>query len=330
MHNRNLGPFSVSALGLGCMNVAMGYGDLPTDDEAGHLFNCALDAGYTFFDTAAMYGMGRSESILGRFMSHRRDQFVLASKCGIFKNDEGQTEINGRPEVLMRTCEESLKRLNTEAIDLYYLHRIDPNVPLEESVGALSIMVEQGKVQTIGLSEVSSKSLRLAHDIHPITAVQSEYSLWSRTPERKMLDTCRQLGITFVPFSPLARQFLTGRCPTMEHMSDDDLRRSISRPRFEPANFAKNQGLLKPFGEVAEELGLTMAQLALAWLLAQEDLIPIPGTKNSDHLMENAAAGDVKLDAQTVSRLDRMINDEIVCGRRYTDTLMTTTDSEKD
>ncbi len=205
MHHRKLGPFSVSAIGLGCMNISMGYGSLPSDEEAGALFNQALDNGYTFFDTAAMYGMGHSESIIGKYLSHRRNDYVLASKCGIFRNEEDVTEVNGRPEVLKKTCEESLQRLNTEVIDLYYLHRIDHRVPIEESIGALSRLVEEGKIQTIGISETSSRSLRRAHATHPITAVQSEYSLWSRTPERKMLATCRELGVTFVPFSPLAR-----------------------------------------------------------------------------------------------------------------------------
>ncbi|NKB77875.1 MAG: aldo/keto reductase [Gammaproteobacteria bacterium] len=330
MHHRKLGPFSVSAIGLGCMNISMGYGSLPSDEEAGVLFNRALDSGYTFFDTAAMYGMGHSESMIGKHLSHRRHEYTLASKCGIFRNDENVTEVNGRPEVLRQTCEDSLQRLNTEVIDLYYLHRIDHRVPVEESIGALSRLVEQGKIQTIGVSETSSESLRRAHATHPITAVQSEYSLWSRTPERKMLTTCRELGVTFVPFSPLARQFLTGKCLEMAEMSESDIRTEVARPRFEPENFTKNLKLLVPYARIAEEQDCTMAQLALAWLLAQDDLIPIPGTKCIDHMIENAGAGDITLSSSAVQQLDELINEETVAGRRYSDGMMDRIDSEKD
>ena len=211
MHTRKLGPFTVSALGLGCMNVAMGYGIIPEEPYALRLLHESLDCGYTFLDTAAIYGSGESERMIGKVLSHRRNEFTLASKCGIYKNEAGESEINGRPEILQQTCERSLKLLNTDVIDLYYLHRIDSNVPVEESVGALSRLVEQGKIRTIGLSEVSSDSLKRAHTTHPITALQSEYSLWTRTPERKVLATCRELGVSFVPFSPLGRQFLTGK-----------------------------------------------------------------------------------------------------------------------
>ena len=330
MHNRKLGPFTVSAIGLGCMNISMGYGSLPSDAEAGLLFNRALDEGYTFFDTAAMYGMGHSESVLGKYLASRRSEYTLASKCGIFRNAENVTEIDGRPDVLRKTCEDSLRRLNTEVIDLYYLHRIDHRVPLEESIGEMSRFVEEGKVQTIGLSEISSDSLRLAHSVHPITAVQSEYSLWSRTPERKMLSTCRELGVTFVPFSPLARQFLTGKCPALGEMGEQDIRTTIARPRFEPENYNANLTLLEPYRRIAEEQNCTMAQLALAWLLAQRDLIPIPGTNRMDHLIENAGAADIDLSDAVVRQLDDLINEDTVAGHRYTDVLMETTDSEKD
>ena len=335
MHSRKIGSFSVSALGFGCMNYSMGYGPRSDENTIKKLLKGALDQGYTFFDTAAMYGMGHSEEMIGKYLSSHRSEFTLASKCGIFKNSEGKTEINGHPEVLQKTCEDSLKRLNTDAIDLYYLHRIDPNVPVEESVGALSKLVEQGKIQGIGLSEVSSDSLRRAHAVHPIMALQSEYSLWSRTPERKILATCRELDVGFVAFSPLARQFLTGKSTdtdTLDQVTEyENFRATIARPRFEPANFKKNTKLLTPFAEIAKQNGCSMAQLALAWVLAQgEDIIPIPGTSNIAHMTENAGAGDLKLLADTIIELDQLINDETISGARYSDALMASIDSEKD
>ena len=331
MQQRKLGPFSVSAIGLGCMNVSMGYGPRIDDDEAGELFNAALDHGYTFLDTASLYGLGHNESLIGKYLSHRRDEYVLASKCGFSRTEEGKTIMDGRPATLAQTCEDSLRRLDTEVIDLYYLHRIDPGVPIEESVGALAQLVEQGKIKTIGLSEVSAESLRRAHAVHPITAVQSEYSLWTRTPERKVLATCAELGVGFVPFSPLARQFLTGKSPDLTQVLEDDIRATIARPRFEPANFSRNRLLLVPFGEIAARIGCSMAQLALAWLLAQDGgLIPIPGTKHMQWMIENAGAADIELDAATVAELDALINEDTVAGHRYTDALMKSTDSEKD
>lgn len=331
MQQRKLGPFTVSAIGLGCMNVSMGYGPRIDDDAAGRLFNAALDQGYTFLDTASLYGLGHNESLIGKYLGSRRDEYVLASKCGFSRTQEGKTIMDGRPEVLLQTCEDSLRRLDTDVIDLYYLHRIDPKVPLEESVGALSQMVEQGKVKTIGLSEICADSLRRAHAVHPVAAVQSEYSLWTRTPERKMLATCAELGIAFVPFSPLARQFLTGKSPDVSEVTEDDIRASIARPRFEPDNFAKNRKLLVPFAEIAARHDCTMAQLALAWLLARGDnIVPIPGTKHMGWMIENAGAADVALDAATVAELDALINDDTVAGYRYTDALMKSTDSERD
>lgn len=331
MHTRKLGSFTVSSIGLGCMNYSMGYGPRPAEEYSQQLLNKALDCGYTFLDTAAMYGMGHSEEQIGKAVSSRRDEFTLASKCGIYKNAEGQTETNGRPEVLYKTCEDSLSRLNTDVIDLYYLHRIDPNIPVEESVGALARLVEQGKIRSVGLSEVSSDSLRRAHNEHPITALQSEYSLWSRTPERKALDTCRELGVTFVAFSPLGRQFLTGKSTDVSTLGDDNFRATIARPRFELDNFAENSKLLIPFAEIAEQHECTMAQLSLAWLLAKgEDIIPIPGTSNIEHMKENAQAGDLQLAADIVEQLDTLINDETVKGTRYTQALMDSVDSELD
>jgi len=331
MQKRQLGPFSVSAIGFGCMNASMGYGERLDDDESGRLFNAALDQGYNFLDTASLYGLGHNESLIGQYLASRRDEYTLASKCGFSRTEDGKTVMDGRPETLRQTCEDSLRRLNTESIDLYYLHRIDPAVPVEDSVGALAQLVAAGKIKTIGLSEISADSLRRAHAVYPITAVQSEYSLWTRTPERKILATCAELGIAFVPFSPLARQFLTGKCRDVTTVGKDDIRASIARPRFEPDNFARNRELLIPFGVIAEREGCSMAQLALAWLLARGDnIVPIPGTKHYDWMIENAAAGDITLAAETVAELDVLINEDTVSGNRYTDALMASTDSEKD
>ena len=331
MQQRQIGPFTVSAIGFGCMNVSMGYGPRIDEDEAGKLFNAALDHGYTFLDTASLYGLGHNESLIGNYLASRRDEYILASKCGFSRTEDGKTVMDGRPETLRQTCEDSLRRLNTDVIDLYYLHRIDPKIPVEESVGALGELVEQGKIKFIGLSEISSSSLRLAHATHPITAVQSEYSLWSRTPERKILATCKELEVAFVPFSPLARQFLTGKCRDVTTVLEDDIRATIARPRFEAENFAQNEKLLVPFGEIAARQGCSMAQLALAWLLAQGDnIVPIPGTKHMAWMIENAGAGEITLDATTVNELDQLINEDTVAGYRYTDALMASTDSEKD
>ena len=331
MQQRQLGPFSVSAIGFGCMNVSMGYGERLDDDESGRLFNAALDQGYNFLDTASLYGLGHNEGLIGKYLASRRDEYTLASKCGFSRKEDGKTVMDGRPEILKQTCEDSLRRLNTDSIDLYYLHRIDPAVPVEDSVGALAQLVEAGKIKTIGLSEISADSLRRAHAVYPITAVQSEYSLWTRTPERKILATCAELGVAFVPFSPLARQFLTGKCRDVTTVGKDDIRASIARPRFEPDNFARNRELLTPFGEIAEREGCSMAQLALAWLLARGDnIVPIPGTKHFDWMIENAGAGDITLAAETVAELDLLINEDTVSGNRYTDALMASTDSEKD
>jgi aryl-alcohol dehydrogenase-like predicted oxidoreductase len=331
MQQRQLGPFSVSAIGFGCMNVSMGYGERIDDDESGRLFNAALDQGYNFLDTASLYGLGHNEGLIGKYLASRRDEYTLASKCGFSRKEDGKTVMDGRPEILKQTCEDSLRRLNTDSIDLYYLHRIDPAVPVEDSVGALAQLVDAGKIKAIGLSEVSADSLQRAHAVYPITAVQSEYSLWTRTPERKILATCSALGVAFVPFSPLARQFLTGKCRDVTTVGKDDIRASIARPRFEPENFAQNEKLLIPFGAIARRQGCSMAQLALAWLLARGDnIVPIPGTKHMDWMIENAGAGDITLTAETVADLDLLINEDTVCGNRYTDALMASTDSEKD
>lgn len=331
MHQRQLGPFKVSAIGLGCMNMSMGYGKADAGESI-RLLNECFDAGYTFLDTASMYGMGHNEKLIGDNLPHRRDEYVLASKCGIVKNEKGGTKFDASPQNIQKTCEESLTNLKTDFIDLYYLHRLDPQVPIEDSVGALADLVKQGKIKTIGLSEVCEETTRRAHAVHPVTAIQSEYSLWTRTPERRILSVCAELGITFVPFSPLGRSFLTGVTLDSTQVAKEDLRGTIGLPRFNPESFQHNLSLLKPFGEIARQQNCSMAQLALAWILARENqaMIPIPGTKDVDHMHENAAAGDIRLDADVVQALDELINENTVQGRRYTDALMASTDSERD
>ena len=331
MHTRTLGPFKVSAIGLGCMNMSMGYGPA-NDADSERLLLGVLEQGYTFLDTAALYGLGHNEELIGRTLSDHRDQYTLASKCGLMPGPDGRPTLDGRPEAIRRSCEDSLKRLRTDVIDLYYLHRLDPNVPIEDSVGTLAELVSAGKIRTVGLSEVSTDTLLRAHAVHPITAVQSEYSLWTRTPERKMLAACRELGVAFVPFSPLTRGFLAGSAQDVTHLSEDDIRCTNARPRFEPEAFAKNAALLRPFQEIADAQGCSSAQLALAWILAREDrtLIPIPGTKDINHMAENAAAGDIVLDTSVVEHLDKLVNEHTVAGARYTEALMNSIDSEKD
>jgi len=327
VHQRKIGSLQVSAIGLGCMNMSSGYG--PADDSVStQLLNDALDIGYTFLDTAMVYGSGHNEELIGKAVGHRRDEYVLASKCGLSR----ATGINGDPAEIPRSCEASLKRLGTDVIDLYYLHRVDPNFPIEETVGAMAKLVDQGKVRELGLSEVCCDNLRRAHGTHPIAALQSEYSLWSRTPERGALDACEELGITFVPFSPLARAFLTGKATDVTQLADDDIRSTIARPRFEPDAFAKNSKLLQPYADIAAKNNISMAQLALAWLLGQRDqsMVPIPGTKHIDYMRDNAGAADVKLDAATLKALDQLINEKTVVGDRYNAARMADADCERD
>jgi aryl-alcohol dehydrogenase-like predicted oxidoreductase len=320
MHNRKLGPFTVTAIGLGCMNLSHAYGVPPSAEQGEKVLLAALDAGVTLFDTAALYGFGANETLVGRVLKPHRRQFILCSKGGLagVTGDDGVTRrvIDGRPEALRRNCEDSLRRLQTDVIDLYYLHRWDKKVPVEESIGALSRLVEQGKVRTLGLSEVSAATIRKAHAVHPITAVQNEYSLWTRNPEIAALATCRELGIAFVPFSPVARGFLCDAVPDVSTFEAKDIRRTM--PRFDPENHARNLELLPPYKALAQEAGCTPAQLALAWLLHRGDyIIPIPGTTNVDHLRENLAAADVKLAPDLIQRLDALINEKTVAGNRY-------------
>jgi aryl-alcohol dehydrogenase-like predicted oxidoreductase len=316
MQQRRLGEFEVSALGLGCMNLSHAYGTPPPADVAGKLLLRALDHGINFFDTAALYGFGNNETLLGNVLKPHRRQIVLASKCGMTGVD-GKRVIDGRPTTLKRTCDESLRRLQTDVIDLYYLHRWDKQVPIEDSVGALSDLVRAGKIRSIGLSEVSAATLRRAHAVYPIAALQSEYSLWTRNAELGTLDACRELGTAYVAFSPLARAFLTGTLRDPEtQLEAKDIRRQM--PRFEAANYARNLDLLPGYMAIAQELGCTPAQLAMAWLLARgEHIIPIFGTRQPEHLDDNAGAAAVSLDPRTVARLDALINQQTVAGPRY-------------
>jgi aryl-alcohol dehydrogenase-like predicted oxidoreductase len=302
------------------MNLSHAYGTPPSAQQGERVLLAALDAGVTLFDTAALYGFGANETLVGRVLEPHRKHFTLASKGGLggVKGEDGVTRrvIDGRPDALRRNCEDSLRRLQTDVIDLYYLHRWDKKVPIEESVGALGRLVEQGKVRTIGLSEVSAATIRKAHAEHPITAVQTEYSLWTRNPEIAVLQACRELGIAFVAFSPVARGFLCDALHDVSTLGEKDIRKAM--PRFEPSNYAANLKLLAPYKDLAREAGCTPAQLALAWLLHQgEDIIPIPGTTSVEHLKEDLAAADVKLSPELLARVGALINEGTVHGNRY-------------
>jgi hypothetical protein len=327
MQTRKLGPFDVSALGFGCMSLSHAYGTPPSQEDAAKVLHAALDAGYTHVDSAALYGFGANETLIGNALSGRRKEFVLASKCGMFRNAQGQREIDGRPEAILRTCDDSLSRLETDVIDLYYLHRWDKKVPVEESIGAMARLVEAGKVRAIGMSEVSAATIRRAHAVHPIAAVQTEYSLWTRNAEVAVLDTCRELGIAFVAFSPLARGFLTGELRDVSGLPPKDIR--LAMPRFQAGHFEKNLQLLDGFAAVAREQGCTMGQLALAWLLARAPhIIPIPGTTRIDHLRENLGALALTLAPSTVVKLDGLINPRTVSGPRYNAATLPEIDTE--
>ncbi|NYG34835.1 aldo/keto reductase [Sphaerotilus montanus] len=324
---RSLGPFQVSPIGLGCMNLSHAYGVPPSPDDAASLLLRALELGVTHFDTAALYGFGANEALVGRVLAPHRHRFTLASKCGMTGVD-GQRVIDGRPKTLKATCEAALKRLRTDVIDLYYLHRWDQSVPIEDSVGALGELVEAGKIRAVGLSEVSAATLRRAHAVFPITALQTEYSLWTRNPEIAVLDTCRELGTAFVAFSPVARGFLPGTLRDVSAFDAKDIRRAM--PRFAPANYAENLRLLDGVAEVAREAGCTLAQLSLAWLLHRgEHILPIPGTTSVAHLEENLAATRVTLTPAQLQRLNTLVHHDTVRGARYNAATQTEIDTEE-
>ncbi|MEY2790996.1 MAG: hypothetical protein RL295_1160 [Pseudomonadota bacterium] len=332
MKKRQVGPFQVNPIGLGCMNICPVYGTPPSEADAQKLLLTALDEGVDFLDTAALYGFGESERIIGKTLSGKRSQFTLASKCGLHgvdKNGDGKKVrvLDGRPETLRATCENSLRSLKTDVIDLYYLHRWDKSVPIEDSVGILSDLVRAGKIRTIGLSEVSAQTLRKAHAVHPITALQTEYSLWTRNPEIAVLDACRELGITFVSFSPLARKFLCGDLKDTSALLPTDWRHTS--PRFHAEHYAKNLQLLDHYLAIARDVACTPAQLALAWVLHQAPhIVTIPGTSRIAHLKDNMGALTIELSSETLARLDKAINQHNVSGNRYNELASSEVDTE--
>ena len=321
MTQRKLGNWTVSAIGLGCMNLSHAYGAPPPKADAERLLLQALDEGVTLFDTAALYGFGANESLVGPLLAAQRSRIVLCSKGGMTGQPVGpggalQRVIDGRPASIRRDCEASLQRLGTDSIDLYYLHRWDKQVPIAESVGEMARLKAEGKIGALGLSEVSAATLRLAHAEHTISAVQSEFSLWSRNPEIAVLDACRDIGAAFVAFSPLARAYLSGNLRDVSTLGEKDIRRAM--PRFTPGNYAANLALLQHHQVIAAQAGCTPAQLALAWLLARgEHVLAIPGTTSATHLSENNAAAGVTLSAATIAQLDALFAPAAISGSRY-------------
>lgn len=324
---RQLGPFEVSALGFGCMNVSHAYGNPPPADQADKLLESAFEDGINFFDTAALYGFGTNEQLLGNgLLKRHRSEIVLASKGGMAGVD-GKRVINGRPEAIRKNCEDSLRNLKTDVIDLYYLHRWDKQVPIEESVGAMADLIKAGKVQTIGLSEVSAETIARAHATHPITAVQTEYSIWTRNPEIAVLDKCRELGIAFVAFSPVARGFLGGTLTDVSGLDAKDIRRSM--PRFYPENYSKNLLVLDKLKTVAAQEGCTIAQLSLAWLLQKgKDIIPIPGTTKVEHLKDNNGSLKITISSEGLKQIDEILKKSPIIGERYNEATQAEIDTE--
>ena len=319
--SRKLGPFDVSAIGLGCMNLSHAYGAPIGAEQGERVLLAALDAGVTLFDTATLYGFGANETLVGKVMKPHRSKYTLASKCGLqgvdVANDGKLVRVmDGRPATIQKTLEDSLRRLQTDVIDLYYLHRWDKSVPIEDSVGALADMVKKGHIRSIGLSEVSAATLRKAHAVHPIAAVQTEYSLWTRNPEIAVLDACAELGAAFVAFSPVARGFLCGNLIDIDTLDAKDIRRAM--PRFAPDNYAANLKLLPAYNALAQDIGCSPSQLALAWLLHKAPhIIPIPGTTRVDHLLDDLGAVNFALTADVLAKVEALINQQTVQGARY-------------
>jgi aryl-alcohol dehydrogenase-like predicted oxidoreductase len=320
MEHRQLGAqgLETSAMGLGCMGMSEFYGDRSDRAESVATIHRALELGVTFLDTADMYGPRTNEELVGKAIAGKRDQFVIATKFGIVRdaNDPLKRGINGRPEYVRAAVEGSLARLGVETIDLYYQHRVDPNTPIEDTVGAMADLVREGKIRYIGLSEAGPETLRRAHGVHPISALQTEYSLWSRDAEDEIIPTCRALGIGFVPYSPLGRGFLTGAYRSLADFPADDFRRNS--PRFQGENFEKNLELVRHIERLAADKGCTPSQLALAWVMARgEDIVPIPGTKRRRYLEENVGAVDVALTPADLARIDEIAPKGAAAGDRY-------------
>ncbi|NQY41090.1 MAG: aldo/keto reductase [Henriciella sp.] len=316
MQNRNVGPFSVNPVGLGCMNMMHAYNVPIPEEESDKLLNRALDLGYDFLDTATIYGMGESERRIGKFLKHRRDEFTLASKC-VLGVEDGRRVLDARPEKIKAACEASLKRLQTDVIDLYYMHRPDAKVPLEDSVGALAELVQEGKIKTIGLSEMSADMLRTASAVYPIAAMQSEYSLIVRNPEIAVIEACKELGTSLVAFSPVGRGMFSQEPLDPSTYWEGDMRRSFF-PRLAEPHFSKNMELVPMALDMAKRLGCSLPQLAIAWGLAKDEcVVSIPGTKNLTHLEDNFGANDVVLSADDVAALDAHFAPEAIAGPRY-------------